>query len=96
MGVVWAFVAITPFMALVCSSPIFPICLRFCRVNHFFLKCILAALLLGNVNVTKERNAERNVFHGVYLLHILGRRQRNPRLDAEQVPGSETKAEATA
>ncbi|KAH8907081.1 MFS general substrate transporter [Coniochaeta sp. PMI_546] len=63
MGVVWAFVAITPFMVL----------------------CILAALLLGNVNVTKERDAEKNVVYGVYLLNIL-RGRRSPRLDAEKVP----------
>lgn len=48
------------------------------------VQCVLAALLLGNVNVTKERNAENNVFYGVYLLHIL-RRRGNSRLDAEQV-----------
>jgi hypothetical protein len=55
----------------------------------------LAALLLGNVNVTKERNAERNVFYGVYLLHILGRR-RHPHLDAEQIPETGGKEGGTA
>ncbi|KAB5582509.1 major facilitator superfamily domain-containing protein [Coniochaeta sp. 2T2.1] len=68
MGVVWAFVAITPFMVL----------------------CILAAMFLGNVNVTKEKNAEGNVYHGVYLLHLL-RRRRSPRVDAEDVQESGAK-----
>lgn len=47
-------------------------------------KCILAASLLGNVVVTKERNAEKNVVHDVYLLHLLRRTRGTQGLDAEQ------------
>jgi hypothetical protein len=31
-------------------------------------------MFLGNVNVTKESNAEKNIVHGVYLLHVLRKR----------------------
>ncbi|KAK3946123.1 major facilitator superfamily domain-containing protein [Diplogelasinospora grovesii] len=62
MGVVWAFVALTPFMVV----------------------CIIAAMLLGNVNITKDRTNENGaVISDVYLLRLLRR-------DKEKIDGEST------
>ena len=47
-------------------------------------------MLLGNVNVTKEKNAEGNVYQGVYLLHLL-RRRRPSKGEAEDIRESGAK-----
>lgn len=88
MGVVWAYVALTPFMVLVR-----PLSLGHDAIRHvltpFVMQCILAALVLGNVNVTKERNAERDVVDGAYLLHCLRNRGDGIRpVDTEHVAES--------
>ena len=59
------------------------------------VQCVLVAMFLGNVNVTKERNAEKDVVYGVYLLHIL-RRRKGSLLDAEQIPEGKLGGSGTA
>jgi hypothetical protein len=58
---------------------------------------MIAAVLLGNVNITKQKKAEGdegygdNVDHGIYVLSFLRGRRGSPAVDAEKTTTSKHK-----
>lgn len=84
MGIVWAFVAITPILFMVRETDVhtFQYPLSILIANKIRHQCIVAALALGNVNITKDDihsgddSYKANLTEESYLYTIIGRRRK--------------------